>query len=112
MAFEADASSAQSTVLPQRHLTVAEMPPSVGERRFQRQQAGHGVPMAVAVDQAATQDHVSAALAVDRDAPRRRVDEAIDEGPVRGKRCAVELRIAAGQIDRVRVGAGAFAGQR
>ena len=83
-------------------------PDAVGawRKRFQRQQAGHGVAYAVGVLQAAAQHHVAAAFAKDRGAARRSGRKPSRKRSCR-QRAGMQLGIAAGQVDRVGIAGGA-----
>ncbi len=76
----------------------------LGKGRFERQQPRHGMARAGGVDQALAQHHVAATLAVDDGAAPRRRRQPVKEAAAAGEAAGVELRIAAGQINRVGVG--------
>ena len=51
--------------------SVAEMQPVISERCLQRQQTGHHVTLAITINQAPAQHHVSAAFSIDGSATCR-----------------------------------------
>jgi hypothetical protein len=77
-----------------------------GEGRGERHEAGHGVGVAVGIDQTLAQHHEAAALAVDQRAAFGRGAEAVEKAAVAGEAAGMELGVAAGQED----GVGGFVG--
>ncbi len=63
-----------------RQQAIAQMQLALGEARGHRQEAGHGMLLAFGIDERTAEHHVTAALAIDQAAARRRFAQPGEEG--------------------------------
>src|SRR5689334_21456430 len=102
MGAETRADGSQRRIAQQSRAAIAEMQPPFGEARDQRQEASHATAAPFGVDQGFAENHVAAALSINRLAFCRGLAKTADEGFRTFELSGPELRIAAREINRIR----------